>query len=725
MATLVSLVMGGTTNLLDKPNVAVERDGITHGPIADALGRPRYAITTAVIVRGNPTERETTLGTIQGQMTAAMHAQLPWGTDERGELQIEDGDVTVAWDIVSATITRGPSRPNADFIRATLSFVCLPLGRAAALDVPVNQLAYPIAYDNAAWTKTAATVTANATAAPDGTTTADKLVDTTNNSTHQIRQDVATDAGATVYLEVPVKAAEYSRINLRLRDASNNMLANYSFNLTTQQITTGTDSGIAPDIDDAGNGWYLCRIAAVNPSATTQVLILLVNNSALTTFPGDADPARKGVYLGESYLGYLDPAADTTGVTITNGSMPLTGTGLWQTIEGVPGTVPALVEMTVDDASSGVIVEGIRIARHAALDLSAFSPILDAAAGADTASSPTTGSPLGGTYHRTESSTSWKEAATFTVPFRSLGDFRLICRDSVAATTPIDITSVLPGGSGSLPDGAYQLMVAGYNSFGDLIVVSTIESASIGNLGGAGKFDLTWETVSSANSWRLYWKRGIEAWKYKGTSSSSASYSFTTESGATTATPPSEADVTTPPTLVRAKIKVGSRIVRTTDAITAQIGANTWEALRLLVAEQFPPQPRREYQSDLTTTISIEIKSSATNQQNFDIDGAFVMAEGQAASSLLVTASGLSSNRRWILDSARDGGASGELRNLSTDALVGLATALRQLTVEPSPLSNHLTWLPNVAGGAFSTSASLRLKRLRVTPRYRSIGGVG
>jgi hypothetical protein len=49
-------------------------------------------------------------------------------------------------------------------------------------------------FDNPAWTTQASSVTANAAVAPDGTTTADSLVEDTSGTTHTIRQNITITA---------------------------------------------------------------------------------------------------------------------------------------------------------------------------------------------------------------------------------------------------------------------------------------------------------------------------------------------------------------------------------------------------------------------------------------------------------------------------------------------------------------------------------------------------
>lgn len=81
-----------------------------------------------------------------------------------------------------------------------------------------NLLTYPDQFDNAYWSKTRATITANTIAAPDGTLTADKLViDTTAANTHYLYRSTLGSyvPGGNVMFSIVAKAAEMNEVYLQ------------------------------------------------------------------------------------------------------------------------------------------------------------------------------------------------------------------------------------------------------------------------------------------------------------------------------------------------------------------------------------------------------------------------------------------------------------------------------------------------------------------------------
>ena len=151
-------------------------------------------------------------------------------------------------------------------------------------------------FDNAAWTKTASTITANATAAPNGTTTADKLVETTAASTgHFISPSPSpTTPSATVgqfYIySVYAKAGERTFLQLiatGIGPGSGNLIA--GFDLTAG--TAGTPSATATStITSAGDGWYRCSMAfpiSTTASGGYQIRLALNSTSTPSSYTGD------------------------------------------------------------------------------------------------------------------------------------------------------------------------------------------------------------------------------------------------------------------------------------------------------------------------------------------------------------------------------------------------------------------------------------------------------
>lgn len=124
-----------------------------------------------------------------------------------------------------------------------------------------NVLTFPTEFDNAAWTKTGSTVTANATTAPDTTSTADELVENSAGGVHTVHQDPTLEINTLYTFSVYAKADERSIIYLDLRfDSAEQVQVWFDLSLGTfQQISVPARQGIVV-MTDAGDGWYFCSV---------------------------------------------------------------------------------------------------------------------------------------------------------------------------------------------------------------------------------------------------------------------------------------------------------------------------------------------------------------------------------------------------------------------------------------------------------------------------------
>lgn len=143
-----------------------------------------------------------------------------------------------------------------------------------------NLLTYSEQFDNAVWTKNAATVTANATIAPDGTVTADKLVENTATSDHSMRgQTVSVSSGATYTQSIYLKAGERTKAQFYYVGGTEIFIVD----LITGQVTINAGSPIV-NVTPIGNGWF--RIAYVQVASSTSLVAcyfgMYTNNIAYT-----------------------------------------------------------------------------------------------------------------------------------------------------------------------------------------------------------------------------------------------------------------------------------------------------------------------------------------------------------------------------------------------------------------------------------------------------------
>jgi len=142
-------------------------------------------------------------------------------------------------------------------------------------------------FDDASWTKTNATVTANTIVAPDGTLSAEKLI-TNSGSTGGNVNAAVTVTGVPHTFSVYAKAGEVSLLRLV---QGNTILA--AFELTTQVVSIV--SGTSASIVDAGNGWYRCSVVTT-PEAGSRTYRIFGRTSVET---GDG---FSGIYIWGAQL---------------------------------------------------------------------------------------------------------------------------------------------------------------------------------------------------------------------------------------------------------------------------------------------------------------------------------------------------------------------------------------------------------------------------------------
>jgi hypothetical protein len=168
-----------------------------------------------------------------------------------------------------------------------------------------NLLTYSEEFDNAAWTKVAASVTANTVVAPDGTLTADKLIADSTNAQHRADIGISGTGGTTYTFSVFAKAGEYSFLSLR---TGNNTFASYDL-LTGATSVAG--SAVTAQMVSVGNGWWRCSASEVLTTTGTMTSRINVTNissinTAQAAFTGDS---TSGIFIWGAQL----EAASTAG----------------------------------------------------------------------------------------------------------------------------------------------------------------------------------------------------------------------------------------------------------------------------------------------------------------------------------------------------------------------------------------------------------------------------
>ena len=214
-----------------------------------------------------------------------------------------------------------------------------------------NLLTYSEQFDDAAWTKSRLTITANTVVAPDGTLTGDKLVEDTGTGSHTVRNatSVTITSGDTLTASVFAKAAEGAYVIVGIGDGGVN-ISRTTFNLSNGSVLTSTTaaanvSAPIPVITSVGNGWYRCAVTATVTGVTEAQLWIFKgsNASGAASYTGDG---YSGIYIwgaqleeGEFITSYIKTEASA--VTRAADAASMTGASFSSWYNQAQGTLYA------------------------------------------------------------------------------------------------------------------------------------------------------------------------------------------------------------------------------------------------------------------------------------------------------------------------------------------------------------------------------------------------
>jgi hypothetical protein len=180
-----------------------------------------------------------------------------------------------------------------------------------------NLLLQSQTFDNASWVKANVTITANATAAPDGTTTADSMLENTATSGHNVTQTVTTVNGSTYTFSAFVKNNGRSFCALYIGGVNQGKFFD---------ITAGGGGSVGGDLIGTptsaaltymGNDWYRVSITVVG-TASSAAQIYACDTISNFTYAGDV---TKGLFVWGAQLEQRSAATAYTPTTtqpITN-----------------------------------------------------------------------------------------------------------------------------------------------------------------------------------------------------------------------------------------------------------------------------------------------------------------------------------------------------------------------------------------------------------------------
>lgn len=185
-------------------------------------------------------------------------------------------------------------------------------------DMRENLLTYSEQFDSGAWVKNACTVAPGATASPDGTLSADKLVEGSGAALDHFLESALVPSGAGFYTcSIRVKAAERTEVQIRIWGFSIFSYVIGNFDLVTGALTLSVNYMVASPAYhavDMGDGWLEVSVSAEFPANTFVTAWVLPVVGGRAFYAGDG---VSGVYIWGAQLNKGSTALPYTPTTAT------------------------------------------------------------------------------------------------------------------------------------------------------------------------------------------------------------------------------------------------------------------------------------------------------------------------------------------------------------------------------------------------------------------------
>ena len=269
-----------------------------------------------------------------------------------------------------AILRRLPSVDTYLPVAATTSVYALPIefdtsgnSRGLLVEEARTNVAVTTESFGAAWTKTHTTISADATTAPSGETTADKIVEDSGANQHLI-YDTLTCSNTTQYCwSIFVKAAERSYAAATLAFGGGDRYG-VCFDLSDGSFVDDDDDGSSPagtgyGSESVGDGWYRIWVTCTSDSTTAYPHVGIQDDASVTwtsatpTYTGDGS---SGIYAWGAQLeagafptSYISNPSSSASVTRAADDLSLATSGIPYN-DGGPGSM--YIKFTPIDASA-------------------------------------------------------------------------------------------------------------------------------------------------------------------------------------------------------------------------------------------------------------------------------------------------------------------------------------------------------------------------------------
>jgi hypothetical protein len=274
--------------------------------------------------------------------TSGTNGLLIWGA------QLELGDIATDYiPTTTAAVSVGITAdiPRLDYTGGGCPSLLLEPQRT-------NRAQFSEQFDNAYWTKSGATILANAAVSPDGFQNADKLVEDAGVVQPSFFRLSIAGANVVHTNSIYAKAGERIWLVMNIGDGVNSARA--WFNLSAGVIGT-VNAGLTAQIQDAGNGWYRCIITrSVVAFASTVIEYQIATSDGVEGYTGNG---TSGLFIyGVQFEAgsYVSSYIPTLGSSVTRLADAASKTSAAALIGQTEGTLFAEIQVIAGTINIGI-----------------------------------------------------------------------------------------------------------------------------------------------------------------------------------------------------------------------------------------------------------------------------------------------------------------------------------------------------------------------------------
>lgn len=230
-----------------------------------------------------------------------------------------------------------------------LSVSYASLSRCALVDNGPNALLQSDTLGTTWTPEDLSSVASNSATAPDGTLTADTLVENSANNSHGIHQSASRTSTAADICAYGYFARGSGTRNVRLTAGNDGAdFGSAIFDLGAGTVGSVSNAGAATNarafIVDTGGNWYFCCVVARCPAAASLATFVQMHNGTGVTYTGDGTSSISGWRIGACVSSVPTRGALTTSTSSASGTSQ-TGSALY--LKGLPASTNGLLE--IDD----------------------------------------------------------------------------------------------------------------------------------------------------------------------------------------------------------------------------------------------------------------------------------------------------------------------------------------------------------------------------------------